>query len=194
MRLLRHLLVALLVVLTFAVNAAADPVVPGSALQLAIVSRAHLSFSVAVTNPTDAPATFDGTGLYFVPLAKEDEPQRLGVVTPGRFASTPNAAEAWGGISVPAHATVQIALTSYCLDNHRSSPQETTQYRLADARLPATLSTALATAARSIATTGSEPKETVQRTMPVRSSWTNPRTQSAVWRIRAEIPTPLIGD
>ena len=177
---LRHLLFALLVVLTLATTAAADRPVPGSPLQLWIIGRANTSFTVAITNPTDAPATFDGTGLYFVPVAKAEAPQRLGVVTPGHLSSTANAAEAWNGIPVAPHATIQVTLTSYCLDVGRHAPPEESQYRLADSRLPSVLSEPLAREARTIATSPS-------------ASFS--ATQSAVWRIRGQMPAvTLLGE
>jgi len=176
---LRHLLFAVLVVLTLAPTAAADRPVPGSSLQLWIVGRANTTFTVAITNPTDVPATFDGTGLYFVPVAKAEAPQRLGVVTPGHLSSTPNVAEAWNGIPVAPHATIQVTLTSYCLDVGRHAPPEESQYRLADSRLPSMLSDSLAREARTIARSPS-------------ASYSS--TQSAVWRIREQSPTTLLGE
>lgn len=177
---LRHLLLAVVVVLTLATTAAADRPVPGSSLQLWIIGRAHTSFTVAITNPTDTPATFDATGLYFVPVAKAEAPQRLGVVTPGHLSSLPNAAEAWNGIPVAPHATVQVTLTSYCLDVNRQGPPEEAQYRLADVRLPSELSDSLAREARTIARSPT-------------ASYS--ATQSAVWRIRGEMPAVrLLGE
>jgi hypothetical protein len=193
---LRNLLLAVFVVLTLSTDAGADVVaVPGSALRVSRVSRNEHAFTVDVTNPTDALATFDGTGLYFLPVSKgQEEPQRLGVVTPGRPSSS-EGEEAWRGIPVPPHRTIQVTLTSYCLDAGRPSPPDTMRYRLAGARLPPELSASLARAARSIATLGYDPDTRRPEVTRAPTGAMNPwLTQSAVWRIRARMPTVLLGE
>ena len=195
MRLRTHLL-ALLVVLAVVTDAAAGVVdVPGSALRITGVTRSEFSFTVDVANPTGAWATFDGTGLYFVPVAKNDEPQRLGVVTPGHAASQEDASEAWSGVPVAPHETLRITLTAYCLDAGRPAPSQTTLYRLAAVRLPPTLSTPMSRAARSIATFGHEGEQPPRADAPLPGEVArHTLTQSAVWRIRGQIPTPLVGE
>lgn len=194
---LRTLLLALLVVLAFATDAAADVVdVPGSVLRVTGVARSGFSFTVDVANPTDGVATFDGTGLYFVPVAKNDEPQRLGVVTPGHPASQEDASEAWSGIPIAPHETLRITLTAYCLDASRPGPSQSTVYRLATVRLPPTLSRPMSREARSIAAFGHEaeqPRAAGDRPLADAIA-RHSLTQSAVWRIRGQIPMPLVGE
>jgi len=178
---LHTLLLALLLLLAFATDAGAtgpDASVPGSVLRISVVSRAHFSFTVDVSNPTAAPVTFDATGLYFVPASPSDPPQRLGVVTPGR--RTEVAAESPSGVTIPAYQTVHVTLTAYCLDVGRHSPSDDTPYRLADQRLPPKLSEALSFAVHSIPAGSAASRSSL--------------TQSAVWRIRGEMPTALIGE
>jgi len=196
---LSNLLLALFAVLAFATDAgaASDTMVPGSVLRLSVVSRAHLSFAVDVTNPTDAPVTFDGTGLYFVPTSREAPPQRLGVVTPGH--RTELASESWRGVAVPPYQTIHVTLTAYCLDVGRQSPADTTTYRLAELRLPAKLSAALSHAAYSIAARGydtdtTQPQVPQDAFLPATAGSISGLTQAAVWRIRAQMPTPLVGE
>jgi hypothetical protein len=68
------------------------------------------------------------------------------------------------------HETISVELDTYCLDHQRHSPQEKTQYALASRRMPSDLTNALANAAHD---------RDVQR---------------AVWNVRAQNPTKLIGD
>lgn len=69
------------------------------------------------------------------------------------------------------HETLRVDLTTYCLDEHRGAPKEKTQYALASRRMPTDLANALAGAAHG--------GRDVQR---------------AVWSVRAQSHTPLIGD
>jgi hypothetical protein len=135
--------------------------VPDSPVTLRIVERRGEAFTVDVTNPTTEIATFNRVGLYFVPVGgpPDDSPQRLGVVEGDQVAR------------LAPHETLRVELTAYCLDEHRGSPKEKTQYVLASRRMPTELSNALAGAAHA--------RRDVQR---------------AVWDVRAHDPTKLIGD
>jgi len=73
--------------------------------------------------------------------------------------------------SVAPHQTIRVTLQGYCLDEHRSSPDAKTHYTLASRRMPTDLTHALAGAAHHT----SDP-------------------QRAIWRVRAQSPTKLIGD
>ncbi len=134
--------------------------VPDSSVTLRIVERNGEEFVVEVTNPTTEIATFNRVGLYFVPAGPpDDSPQRLGVVEGDQVAR------------LAPHETMRTNLTTYCLDEHRSSPKEKTQYTLASRRMPTALANALAGAAHQ--------GHDVQR---------------AVWNVRAHDATKLIGD
>ena len=101
---------------------ATDRLVPDSAARLRIVSRSALTFSIEVTNPSDEPTRFDAVGLYFLPDGSG--PQRLGV------ASAPAAT------TIPPHGTLALTLQTYCLDEHRAGPSETTHYESRPAACP----------------------------------------------------------
>jgi hypothetical protein len=173
MRILTLLVFALLTLLV-ATSAGATDRVPDSALQLRILSREGMVLSVEVTNLTDDIARFNAVGLYFVP-DNSDAPQRLGVVTPGQVA-TPDGA--WTNASdtfdVAAHRSIRMKLVSYCIDEHRRTPGQTT-YHLASRRMPTSLAEALAGAARTATSSGQD-------------------VQRAIWRVRATMPVALIGD
>ena len=149
--------------LTVSTSANADEarrLVPDSPVTLRIVERQGEEFTVEVTNPTADIASFNRVGLYFVPVGPpEDSPQRLGVVEGDQITR------------LAPHETLRVDLTTYCLDEHRSSPQPKTGYVLASRRMPTDLSNALAGAAHG--------RRDVQR---------------AVWSVRAQDPTKLIGD
>jgi hypothetical protein len=175
---MRHLTLLLLTLLalTLAGPVSADQTkpVPGSTLTLRIVKRDTETFRVQITNPTDQDVEFNPVGLYFVPLKEneEEEPQRLGVVSPGQLAI---GRDQWMDvgevINIAPHRSAEVKLTSYCLDAKRNSPTATTSYYLAGRRLPPALLTALAKAASS------------------------PQTaQDAIWKLRAAMPTSLVGD
>ncbi len=178
-----RILAVLLFTLTLSVTAparAADRV-PDSAVQLRIVSRDSVSFVVEVTNPLDDVARFDGIGLYFVPDTASDE-QRLGVVAAGQIAKAGGGwVDAADVTSIDPHKSIRLKLTTYCLDEQRAAPEQSTSFHLASRRMPTALTIALAGAARTVA---SLPK-------------TNDRydaTQQAVWRVRTSMPVALIGD
>ena len=69
------------------------------------------------------------------------------------------------------HETLRVTLGTFCIDEHRAAPDEKTHYALAGKRMPTDLANALAGAAHDT---------------------TDP--QRAVWRVRAQSPTKLIGD
>jgi len=71
---------------------------------------------------------------------------------------------------IPPHASLSVTLQTLCLDEHREAPKETAHYTLASRRMPTALTNALAVAAH----TGD--------------------AQRAVWRVREQMPMPLIGD
>ena len=148
--------------LTVSAGANADEarrLVPDSSVTLRVVERHGEEFVVEVTNPTTEIASFNRVGLYFVPLGPpDDSPQRLGVVEGDRITR------------LAPHETLRVDLTTYCLDEHRGSPKDKTQYVLAGRRMPTDLANALAGAAHD---------RDVQR---------------AVWRVSAERHTPLVGD
>ena len=170
MRILTILLFALVVTIAPVANA---DTVPGSALQLQIVSRQGFAFTVDVTNRSDQTAQFDTVGLYFLPdSTSEEAPQRLGVVTSAQNAAGGGATDFGTVIGLAPHTSVRILLTSYCLDQHRAGPGSTTAYHLAGMRMPAVLSSALVDAAQRTPTD----------------------TQGAIWRVRADMPVPLLGD
>jgi hypothetical protein len=151
-----------LLLLTLATVAGADEgrvYVPGSSVTLHVVERQGESFVVDVTNATDAAASFDRIGLYFVPIGNEDPPQRLGVT------------EGLAAVQIAPHATTRLTLAAHCLDEHRGGPKEKSVYHLAGRRMPTALTTALAGAAAQ-----------------------NQSPQRAIWRVRAQMPTALIGD
>jgi hypothetical protein len=69
------------------------------------------------------------------------------------------------------HETIRVTLQGYCIDEHRGAPQPKTHYVLASRRMPTDLTNALAGAAHQT---------------------NNP--QRAIWQVRAQSPTKLIGD
>ena len=69
------------------------------------------------------------------------------------------------------HETIRVTLQAYCIDEHRGGPQPKTHYVLASRRMPTDLTNALAGAAHQT---------------------NNP--QRAIWQVRAQSPTKLIGD
>lgn len=192
MRLLTGLLLALLAILIAAPARAADPL-PGSALQLQILSRSGDELSVQITNPSDDVAHFDPVGLYFVPEVGGVEPQRLGVVSAPRAANGDGVAVA-DAFDVAPHRSITVQLTSYCLDAQRAAPSAQTRYHLANRRMPAALSTALAGAAKTITNLGYDPEG--MRPDPRGRSQMNGSAaiQRAIWRIRGAMPVPLVGD
>lgn len=74
-------------------------------------------------------------------------------------------------VRVAPHDTLHVTLSAFCLDAHREGPKPTTQYTLASRRMPTDLTNALAGAAH-----GANDQ------------------QRAVWDVRAQNPTKLIGD
>jgi hypothetical protein len=183
-------LLLLLATLVFALPAGADVVgaggpVPGSPLQLQIVHREFETFTVDVTNPTDAPVSFNAVGLYFVPTdTAQNEPQRLAVVTNNNTQLGP-------------HQSQRITLEAFCIDNNRGAPLPTTGYHLAG-RLPTALTTMLAQAADTIERLGYDPKVATHAPQRSRSDVTAAEirvaTQTAVWRVRAANPVRLVGE
>lgn len=162
---MRNSIIAVIGVLALTVSTGANAdearrLVPDSPVTLRIVERSGEEFTVEVTNPTADVASFNRVGLYFVPVGPpDDSPQRLGVVEGDQITR------------LAPHETLRVDLTTYCLDEHRGSPQPKTGYVLASRRMPTELSNALAGAAHG--------GRDVQR---------------AVWSVRAHDPTKLIGD
>ena len=191
---MRIVAVVLFALLTLAAPAnAAD--VPDSAVQLRILSRAAMIISIEVTNPSDNVARFDSIGLYFIPDASAEEPQRLGVVSAGRVATADGRwVAATDIIDVAPHASIRVELTTYCLDVKREAPPSTMGYHLASRRMPTALSTALAGAARTVASLGYDPEGARPDAHLDRAGSVSAETQKAVWRVRAAIPVPLLGD
>lgn len=172
-----HAALIALLALTIAPHASADTV-PGSSLQLEIVSRQWMTFTIDVTNRSDNPSAFDSTGLYFVPDSTSDSPpQRLGVATPPELAGTQ--VEVASPVTLPPHSTLHLVVPAYCLDQHRAGPQANTTYHVAGMRMPAVLSSAIASA--------------VQNVHAPRGTDAHDAIQSAVWSVRETTPVVLIG-
>ncbi len=109
----------------------------------------HGKMIVEVKNPGAERESFSARGLYFVPeLPAEQAPQREGAAGPFEVASRrgPRATTA----AVAPGATLALQLHTYCLDSHRASPTGRERFRVARARLPASLATRIEAGAAGI--------------------------------------------
>jgi hypothetical protein len=120
--------------------------------------------TIEVKNPTGSPLTFDPTGIYFVPnMNPANAPQRLGAVGSHTVNVAPGALE-------------KMTLDVYCIDSHRSGPNESTPFRVAKDRIPVSLSNTITESAAK----ASAPYGGIYSPAPAAKS----AVQGEVWRNR----------
>jgi hypothetical protein len=99
---------------------------------------------VEVKNTRDETTQFSARGLYFVPQGNPNEaPQRLGAVGPFSV-KTERGWERRESLALPPGATARLKLDVYCIDSHRSSPNSSTAFRVANDRVPEKLANDIA--------------------------------------------------
>lgn len=140
------LFVALLI-LTFCMPAFATQFVsiPGKVknLELRIVEYdggTNGAMVVEVKNSGSKIATFAALGLFFVPLQTANKaPQRLGASGPFTEQVEKTQRVHTGDLKLAAGETKRLRLEVFCIDSHRASPTNETQFSLAKKRLPKSL-------------------------------------------------------
>jgi hypothetical protein len=97
------------------------------------------AITIEVKNPTSEPQEFSAKGIYFVPQGPANEaPQRLGAVGPFQL-KTSNGPQRLRSTTIAAGATERMTLDVYCIDSHRASPSSSTNFHVAKARAPESL-------------------------------------------------------
>jgi hypothetical protein len=101
------------------------------------------AITVEVKNPTNKPQEFSAKGVYFVPTGNANEaPQRLGAVGPFNLQSS-NGPQRLDHTTIAPGATARMTLDVYCIDSHRASPSSSTNFRIANDRVPEPLMRAI---------------------------------------------------
>ena len=93
---------------------------------------------IAVKNTGKIRQTFEATGLYFVPGGdSETAPQRLGAAGPFEVVRKKSGtSDAIEKLVVAPGDTVKLELHVFCIDSHRSSPDSSTPFTVANKRMP----------------------------------------------------------
>lgn len=106
---------------------------------------------VEVSNTGQTEQKFSAEGLYFVPKGDpEKAPQRLGAAGPIVIRKGKNEKTELDGIVIAPGEKKEVRLEVFCIDSHRSSPGPTTQFEIADERLPKELRKEISRGARQI--------------------------------------------
>jgi hypothetical protein len=148
----------------FAARPAFSPLPPlggvATRLQIRVVKYTggvHGRMIVEVKNPAAERESFSAQGLYFVPaVPAEMAPQREGAAGPFEVASllrptgATSRATRMARTAIAPGATLRLSLHTFCLDSHRSAPNDRQAFRVARTRLPASLSARIETGAAGI--------------------------------------------
>jgi len=107
---------------------------------------------VQVRNKGKTTETFDAAGLYFVPGGDpEKAPQRLGAAGPFEVVGAEGASgEAIQKLKIAPGESVELELHVFCIDSHRSSPDSSTNFAVANKRMPKKLRTEIQTGATKV--------------------------------------------
>jgi len=114
--------------------------------------------------------TFKAQGLFFVPeVNPERAPQRMVAAGPFYVASRSTPLSSLG---IAAGKKARVTLNVFCLDAHRSYPSDGQRYRIAKARLPKDLRSAISRGAATIVNSASARQASY-------------RLQSHIWTVRS---------
>jgi len=93
---------------------------------------------IEVRNRGKSTASFGAAGLYFVPGGDpEKAPQRLGAAGPFEMVTADGTTgEAVQSLSIEPGKSVALELHVFCIDSHRSSPNSSTPFTVANKRMP----------------------------------------------------------
>jgi len=140
--------------------------------------------TVEVKNTGKVAATFDATGLYFVPdMDPAEAPQRLGAVGPMVIAEGDEELRK-DKVTIAAGETVTLVLDVFCIDSHRSSPSTSTPFTVAEKRMPKSL-------ARKV---DAEGRKAAKKAGGFAADAAKDDVQGAVWKARDEKWIKLEGE
>ncbi len=106
---------------------------------------------VEVKNAGAKTAKFVADGLYFVPQGDpEKAPQRLGAAGPLQIVDGNNTRQHVESLTLKPGETRKVSLDVFCIDSHRSSPNSSTQFKVANKRMPKKLRSELKTSNQAI--------------------------------------------